>query len=75
MPKLLPGLNFIAGLNGNHTDISNEQRLATINSETEGLWLRRINIRQVEGEGFQEIPGEPFTDFKPGQGMKSMGHC
>ena len=28
------------------------------------MWLRRINIRQVEGEGFQEIPTEHFSDFK-----------
>jgi radical SAM superfamily enzyme with C-terminal helix-hairpin-helix motif len=30
----------------------------------EGLLLRRINIRQVEGEGFQEIPQEQFNMFK-----------
>jgi radical SAM superfamily enzyme with C-terminal helix-hairpin-helix motif len=30
----------------------------------EGLWLRRINIRQVEGQGFQEIPEQAFSEFK-----------
>jgi radical SAM superfamily enzyme with C-terminal helix-hairpin-helix motif len=30
----------------------------------EDLLLRRINIRQVEGEGFQEIPQEAFKQFK-----------
>ena len=30
----------------------------------EGLWLRRINIRQVEGQGFQEIPEQAFRNFK-----------
>jgi len=30
----------------------------------EGLWLRRINIRQVEGQGFQEIPEKEFKQFK-----------
>ena len=30
----------------------------------EGLWLRRINIRQVEGQGFQEIPERTFRKFK-----------
>ena len=30
----------------------------------EDLLLRRINIRQVEGEGFQEIPQQAFKDFK-----------
>lgn len=31
---------------------------------SEGLLLRRINIRQVEGEGFQEIPHDAFHEFK-----------
>ena len=64
LPKLLPGLNFIAGLNG-ETAASyqmNKDLLASIRNE--GMWLRRINIRQVEGEGFQEIPTEHFSDFK-----------
>ena len=30
----------------------------------EGLLLRRINIRQVEGEGFQEVPSDAFASFK-----------
>ena len=30
----------------------------------EGLLLRRINIRQVEGEGFQDIPENEFKSFK-----------
>ena len=30
----------------------------------EGLLLRRINIRQVEGEGFQDIPEKEFKSFK-----------
>ena len=29
-----------------------------------GLMLRRINIRQVEGGGFQKVPKKPFTSFK-----------
>ena len=64
LPKLLPGLNFIAGLNGEtaQTYQMNKDLLQSIRNE--GLWLRRINIRQVEGEGFQEIPSESFTDFK-----------
>jgi radical SAM superfamily enzyme with C-terminal helix-hairpin-helix motif len=31
---------------------------------SEGLWLRRINIRQVEGQGFQEISDVDFRSFK-----------
>ena len=64
LPKLLPGLNFIAGLNGETASSyqMNKELLKSIRDE--GLWLRRINIRQVEGEGFQEIPTEHFADFK-----------
>ena len=64
LPKLLPGLNFIAGLNGESriTYDLNLQLLRQIKSE--GLWLRRINIRQVEGKGFQDIPETEFRSFK-----------
>ena len=31
---------------------------------SEGLWLRRINIRQVEGQGFQKISENDFKNFK-----------
>ncbi len=64
LPKLLPGLNFIAGLNGEnkHSYSLNLQLLQDLRSE--GLWLRRINIRQVEGQGFQEISDVDFRSFK-----------
>ena len=56
LPKLLPGLNFIAGLNG-ETEATYGMNMALLRDiRSEGLLLRRINIRQVEGEGFQEIP-------------------
>jgi radical SAM superfamily enzyme with C-terminal helix-hairpin-helix motif len=64
LPKLLPGLNFIAGLNG-ETEESYRMNLELLRSmREEGLWLRRINIRQVEGQGFQEIPEQAFRNFK-----------
>ncbi|HIE62933.1 MAG TPA: radical SAM protein [Candidatus Poseidoniales archaeon] len=64
LPKLLPGLNFIAGLNG-ETDKSYQMNLELLhNLRSQGLWLRRINIRQVEGRGFQDISEEPFRAFK-----------
>ena len=64
LPKLLPGLNFIAGLNG-ETEASYGMNMALLRDiRSEGLLLRRINIRQVEGEGFQAIPTEAFTAFK-----------
>jgi radical SAM superfamily enzyme with C-terminal helix-hairpin-helix motif len=64
LPKLLPGLNFIAGLNGENKNsyALNLRLLEDLRSE--GLWLRRINIRQVEGQGFQEISEPDFHSFK-----------
>lgn len=64
LPKLLPGLNFIAGLNG-ESSATYEMNLDLLHEiRNEGLLLRRINIRQVEGEGFQEIDSELFSKFK-----------
>ena len=64
LPKLLPGLNFIAGLNG-ETIQSYDMNLKLLRDlRSKGSWLRRINVRQVEGEGFQEIPEDKFKDFK-----------
>ena len=64
LPRLLPGLNFIAGLNG-ETEASYQINLNLLRVlRSEGLWLRRINIRQVEGQGFQEIPDKAFKEFK-----------
>jgi radical SAM superfamily enzyme with C-terminal helix-hairpin-helix motif len=64
LPKLLPGLNFIAGLNGETKATYSLNRELLRELRDEGLWLRRINIRQVEGEGFQEIPQDEFKRFK-----------
>ena len=64
LPKLLPGLNFIAGLNG-ETSSTYRQNLSLLKEiRNAGLLLRRINIRQVEGAGFQEIVERDFADFK-----------
>ncbi|MDG1525074.1 MAG: radical SAM protein, partial [Candidatus Thalassarchaeaceae archaeon] len=64
LPKLLPGLNFIAGLNGESKN-SYQMNLDLLHEiRREGLLLRRINIRQEEGEGFQEIPQDQFNMFK-----------
>ena len=64
LPKLLPGLNFIAGLNGERTETYDMNLNLLQELRNEGLLLRRINIRQVEGEGFQEIPEDNFKGFK-----------
>jgi len=66
LPKLLPGLNFIAGLNG-ETEATYRMNMDLLRDlRSEGLWLRRINIRQVEGDGFQDVPSEAFAAFKHG---------
>ena len=64
LPKLLPGLNFIAGLNGERPETYDMNLNLLRELRSEGLLLRRINIRQVEGEGFQEIPQAEFKQFK-----------
>ena len=64
LPKLLPGLNFIAGLNGESKETYQMNLDLLHDIRREGLLLRRINIRQVEGEGFQDIPPEQFSSFK-----------
>lgn len=64
LPKLLPGLNFIAGLNGESEETYQLNLDLLHEIRKENLLLRRINIRQVEGEGFQEIPQESFKNFK-----------
>jgi len=64
LPKLLPGLNFIAGLNG-ETSATYDINLKLLNElKDEGHMIRRVNIRQVEGKGFQEIDDNDFKSFK-----------
>ncbi|MBJ28993.1 MAG: radical SAM protein [Euryarchaeota archaeon] len=64
LPHLLPGLNFIAGLNG-ETEKTYSKNLDLLRSlRKDGLWLRRINIRQVEGNSFQEVNTKQFKKFK-----------
>jgi len=64
LPKLLPGLNFIAGLNG-ETSATYDINLKLLNElKDEGHMIRRVNIRQVEGKGFQEINDGDFKSFK-----------
>ncbi|MAH90970.1 MAG: radical SAM protein [Euryarchaeota archaeon] len=64
LPKLLPGLNFIAGLNG-ETSATYDLNINLLREiKHEGHMIRRVNIRQVEGEGFQEIDDDDFRSFK-----------
>ena len=56
LPKLLPGLNFIAGLNGENEGTYRRNLDLLGELMDEDLWLRRINLRQVE-------------DWVPGRGQ------
>ena len=64
LPKLLPGLNFIAGLNGETSETYNINLNLLNELKNEGHMIRRVNIRQVEGAGFQEIDDKDFKSFK-----------
>jgi len=67
IPKLLPGLNFLLGLQG-ETTRSYELNLKFLESiKEEGLLLRRINIRQVNPLGSyksQQVKRSKFLEFK-----------
>lgn len=69
LPKLLPGLNFVAGLDG-ETAGTFDMNLAFLRSVLdEGLTLRRINIRQVKDNRRQFHGGagkKAFIGFKRG---------
>ena len=64
LPKLLPGLNFIAGLNGETSQTYDINLKLLRELKQEGHMIRRVNIRQVEGKGFQEIDSIDFRSFK-----------
>ena len=64
LPKLLPGLNFIAGLNGENEGTYRRNLDLLGELMDEDLWLRRINLRQVEGTGFQDVDKSAFAEFK-----------
>jgi len=67
MPKLLPGLNFICGLDG-ETDSTYAMNLEFLRElKRRGLLFRRINIRQVNPvrkEFKTKVPKEKFHEFK-----------
>jgi len=63
LPKLLPGLNFIIGLDG-ESKKTLEHNLAFLRSVIkEGLLLRRINVRQVMPIRRKFKPGVTHADF------------
>ncbi|TLZ46754.1 MAG: radical SAM protein [Methanobacteriota archaeon] len=64
MPTLLPGLNFVAGLDG-ETKKTFELNLAFLRRLlTEDLWIRRINIRQVRPVRREFEPTGLYREFR-----------
>lgn len=66
MPKLLPGINFLAGLKGETSETYRKNMEFLRRLRDKGLWLRRINIRQVlthRGK-FGKADRSDFLEFK-----------
>ena len=67
MPKLLPGLNLIAGLDGESANTYTQNMEFLQNLLEEGLLIRRINIRQVlpiRKEFSTKVNPNKFKKFK-----------
>src|SRR3989442_6518467 len=64
MPRLLPGLNFVAGLDG-ETKQTFELNLAFLKRRLEeDLWVARINIRQVRPVRREFEPTGLYREFR-----------
>jgi len=64
LPKLLPGLNFVAGLPG-ETRKTFEANLAFLKRLLdEDLWIRRVNIRQVRPVRREFEPTGLYAEFR-----------
>src|SRR5437870_5689062 len=64
MPTLLPGLNFVVGLDG-ETENTVELNLAFLKHLLEeDLWIRRINIRQVRPVRREFEPTGLYREFR-----------
>ncbi len=67
LPKLLPGINLVHGLEGERRETFEHNRRFLQDVYDEGLMLRRINIRQVmafEGTDMAETGAEIANDHK-----------
>ncbi len=64
LPRLLPGVNLIAGLHKEGETTWNQNHALLTSILNDGLMLRRVNLRQVEGYGFPEIDKERFQASK-----------
>ena len=67
IPKLLPGLNFLAGLKGERKETYQHNLRYLRRIKEAGLMLRRINIRQVNPLGSYQatkVDSRRFKEFK-----------
>jgi radical SAM superfamily enzyme with C-terminal helix-hairpin-helix motif len=64
LPHLLPGLNFIVGLDGESDATLDANFEFLVRLRDEGLLLRRINIRQVAGIRREFRPGVSHSSFR-----------
>ena len=64
--KTFPNLHILAASQTRDKEALTPEGVEKVLNDlrSEGLLLRRINIRQVEGEGFQAIPIPAFNAFK-----------
>src|SRR5438445_8202703 len=64
MPRLLPGLNFVAGLDGETKNTFGLDLAFLKQLLAEELWIRRINIRQVRLVRRAFEPTELYHEFR-----------
>lgn len=66
LPKLLPGINFIAGLKGETPETYRKNLNFLKKLREEGMWFRRINIRKVlsHTKDFSFNFEKDFKEFK-----------
>ncbi len=64
MPRLLPGLNFVAGLTGETKTTFDLDRAFLRRLLEEGLWVRRVNIRQVRPVRQEFEPTHLHSEFR-----------
>ncbi len=66
MPKLLPGINFLAGLHGERPKTYEMNFRFLKRLKEKNLWIRRINIRQAisKDDKFEVVDEAKFKKFK-----------
>ncbi len=73
MPRLLPGLNFVAGLTGETKKTFDLNRAFLHRLLEENLWVRRVNIRQVRPVRQEFEPTGLHAEFRRFKESVRMG--